>query len=189
VHRIRHAVDAILVGIETVRRDDPRLTARPASLRGKDPLRLILDTRLTIPESARVLSLTSESDTIVVIGESPDDPTILEKRKRIEKGRVKILEARTKDGRIDLPHLLHLLGKMGITSLLIEGGSRVIGSALSSAIVDKIFFFFAPKILGGDDGAPICRGEGAERMDESIRVRDVSVRRFGEDILIEGYIG
>jgi len=83
---------------------------------------------------------------------------------------------------------MDILGDMGITSLLIEGGSRVINSALSAGIVDKIFFFYAPKILGGDDGVPVCRGEGPDLMSESIQVKDIKVKRFGEDVLIEGYL-
>ena len=77
---------------------------------------------------------------------------------------------------------------MGITSLLIEGGSRVIASALSAGIVEKIFFFFAPKILGGDDGVPICKGQGADLMGDCIPVKDITVRQFGNDVMIQGYI-
>jgi diaminohydroxyphosphoribosylaminopyrimidine deaminase/5-amino-6-(5-phosphoribosylamino)uracil reductase len=80
------------------------------------------------------------------------------------------------------------LGALGITSLLIEGGSRVIASALSAGIVEKIFFFFAPKILGGDDGVPICKGQGADLMKNCIPVKDISVRQFGKDVMIQGYI-
>ena len=80
------------------------------------------------------------------------------------------------------------LGAMGVTSLLIEGGGRVIASALHSGIVDKIAFFYAPKILGGDDGISICRGESPAARKDSIAVRNVSVQRFGDDVLIEGYI-
>ena len=80
------------------------------------------------------------------------------------------------------------LGPLGITSLLIEGGSRVVASALSAGIVEKIIFFFAPKILGGDDGIPICKGPGADVMDRCIPVKDIHVRRFGDDIMIQGYI-
>jgi diaminohydroxyphosphoribosylaminopyrimidine deaminase/5-amino-6-(5-phosphoribosylamino)uracil reductase len=77
---------------------------------------------------------------------------------------------------------------MGMTSLLIEGGSRVIASALSAGIAEKIIFFFAPKILGGDDGVPICKGKGASTMKNCIPVKDIRVRRFGDDVMIEGYI-
>jgi diaminohydroxyphosphoribosylaminopyrimidine deaminase/5-amino-6-(5-phosphoribosylamino)uracil reductase len=84
---------------------------------------------------------------------------------------------------------MDLLGDLGITSLLIEGGGRVIASALSAGIVEKIILFFAPKILGGDDGVPICKGSGAVLMNDCIPVKDIRIQRFGDDIMIEGYIG
>ena len=84
--------------------------------------------------------------------------------------------------------LMNRLGALGITSLLIEGGSRVIASALSAGIVEKVFFFFAPKILGGNDGVPICKGQGADSMENCIPVKDINVRRFGNDVMIQGYI-
>jgi diaminohydroxyphosphoribosylaminopyrimidine deaminase/5-amino-6-(5-phosphoribosylamino)uracil reductase len=84
--------------------------------------------------------------------------------------------------------LVEQLGAMNITSVLIEGGGRVIASALNSGIVDKIAFFYAPKILGGDDGIPICRGEGPAAMKDCIRLNDISVQRFGDDVMIEGYV-
>ena len=87
-----------------------------------------------------------------------------------------------------MPDLVKRLGEMNITSLLIEGGGRVGGSALKAGIVDKICFFYAPKILGGDDGVPVCAGTGPELMKDVLRVKDVSVRRFDEDILVEGYV-
>jgi diaminohydroxyphosphoribosylaminopyrimidine deaminase/5-amino-6-(5-phosphoribosylamino)uracil reductase len=80
------------------------------------------------------------------------------------------------------------LGEMGITSLLIEGGGTVIGSAFAADIVNKICFFYAPKILGGDDGIPICRGAGPERMHQSIAVHDLSVLRFDTDVMLQGYL-
>ena len=80
------------------------------------------------------------------------------------------------------------LGKMGVTSLLIEGGGTVIGSAFAADIVNKIYFFYAPKILGGDDGIPICRGVGPEQMQQSIAVHDLSVLRFDTDVMLQGYL-
>lgn len=84
--------------------------------------------------------------------------------------------------------LMDGLGKMGITSLLIEGGGQVIGAAFAAGIVDKVCFFYAPKILGGDDGVPVCAGAGQEQMKNALPVRNVSVTRFDDDILIEGYV-
>jgi len=188
VHRLRHAVDAIMVGINTVKNDDPKLTTRlpddTVKINGLDPTRIILDTRLSIPEDAKVLQLFSDSDTIIITGNSASE----DKKNRIEKRGSRVIESSVKDGLIELDPLMDRLGALGITSLLIEGGSRVIASALSAGIVDKIIFFYAPKILGGDDGVPICRGEGPEIMKDSISVKDVRVRRFGDDVMIEGYI-
>lgn len=187
VHRLRHAVDAIVVGIHTIQQDDPSLTTRIDGEEGKDPLRVILDTRLSIAEDAKVLRLQSDSATILVSAVPVSDAQ-KKKRVRLEKKGVRIVEAPLKQGRIDLDKLMDRLGADGITSLLIEGGGEVIASALAAGIVDKLFFFYAPKILGGDDGVPICRGRGPELMDRCVRVRDIDVRRFGSDVLIEGYI-
>ncbi len=188
VHRLRHAVDAIMVGINTVEKDDPSLTTRLADslggLKGLDPVRIVLDTHLKIVEKAKLLRLDSDSDTIIITGHSVSE----DKKARIEQRGAKIIESPVKDGLIDLDILMDRLGALGITSLLIEGGSRVIASALSSGIVEKIFFFFAPKILGGDDGVPICKGQGADLMKNCIPVKDINVRQFGNDVMIQGYI-
>jgi len=188
VHRLRHAVDAIMVGINTVEKDDPSLTTRLANrlggLKGLDPVRIVLDTHLKIVEKAKLLRLDSDSDTIIITGHSVSE----DKKARIEQQGAKIIVSPVKDGLIDLDILMDRLGALGITSLLIEGGSRVIASALSAGIVEKIFFFFAPKILGGDDGVPICKGQGADLMKNCIPVKDINVRQFGKDVMIQGYI-
>jgi diaminohydroxyphosphoribosylaminopyrimidine deaminase/5-amino-6-(5-phosphoribosylamino)uracil reductase len=184
VHRLRHAVDAIMVGVNTVRVDDPSLTARLADGRGKDPLRIILDTHLSIRPDARVLQEVSTSGTILVVGKGIG----ADKKIDFEKRGVRVVESFIKDGMVDMNPLMDQLGDMQISSLLIEGGSRVIASAFGADIVDKLFFFYAPKILGGDDGVPICSGPGAELMNQCIGVDDVAVHRFGDDVLIEGYI-
>ncbi len=188
VHRIRHAVDAIMVGINTVEKDDPSLTTRLENeldyFRTLDPTRIILDTHLRISEKAKLLQLDSDSETIIVTGNSVSE----EKKKRIEKRGIRFVEAEVADGLIDLDSLMDLLGDLGITSLLIEGGSRVFASALSAGIVEKIIFFFAPKIMGGDDGIPVCKGPGATTMNNCIQVKDIQIQRFGDDVMIEGYI-
>ncbi len=184
VHRLRHAVDAILVGIGTVRADNPSLTTRLEDRRGRDPIRIILDTHLSVPEDAKVLRVKSESDTIIISGHAAAE----DKKARIERAGVRVLQSPLKDGMIDLPPLMDRLGAMGITSLLIEGGGRLIASALAAGIADKILIFYAPKILGGNDGVPICMGRGAALMRQSIAVDQMVVERFGEDVLIQGYI-
>ena len=188
VHRLRHTVDAIMVGINTVEKDDPSLTTRLTNslggLKGLDPVRIVLDTNFKIFEEAKLLRLDSDSDTIIITGRSVSE----DKKARIEQQGAKVIESPVKDGLIDLDILMDRLGALGITSLLIEGGSRVIASALSAGIVEKIFFFFAPKILGGDDGVPVCKGQGADLMESCIPVKDINVRRFGNDVMIQGYI-
>jgi diaminohydroxyphosphoribosylaminopyrimidine deaminase/5-amino-6-(5-phosphoribosylamino)uracil reductase len=99
-----------------------------------------------------------------------------------------VLEVALKNDLIDMNALMEQLGAMELTSLLIEGGSQVLASAFNRAVVDKVLFFYAPKILGGDDGVPICSGPGAEIMGECIEIRDIAVRRLGDDVLIEGYV-
>ena len=187
VHCLRHRADAILVGIGTVREDNPRLTTRLQNKEGKNPIRIILDTNLTISEEADVIQSTSEAETWVISGKHPAGA--MAKRDRLEKAGVRLIEAPVNHGRIDLPQLMRLLGRNHITSLLIEGGGDIMASAVSAGIVDKIMFFYAPKLLGGNDGVPICRGKGPELMKGAWPVTGITVRRFDDDIMIAGYLG
>ena len=184
VHHLRHAADAILVGIGTVRCDDPSLTTRLTDNKGVDPRRIVLDTHLSISENAKMLQLESKADTIVIAGPSVPQS----KRALLEQKRATIYELPADHNGIDLQALMNLLGQLAITSLLIEGGSRVIASALTSGIVDKVIFFYGPKITGGDDGVPICKGPGPASIRECIPVGHVSVQQLGDDAVVEGYI-
>jgi diaminohydroxyphosphoribosylaminopyrimidine deaminase/5-amino-6-(5-phosphoribosylamino)uracil reductase len=184
VHRLRHAADAIMVGVGTVSADDPRLTTRIGGFRGKDPQRYILDTRLSVDENARVVQAEMAAGTTIVTG--PEIPQ--GKKRRLEKQGVSFLTVPLSAGRIDLDRLMPLMGAAKITSLLIEGGGGVIASAFRDRIVDKVIFFFAPKILGGDDGIPICRGPGPERMAECLKVKNMKAHNIGEDLVVEGYL-
>lgn len=184
VHQLRHANDAIMVGIDTVKKDDPSLTTRLKNIKTSDPARIILDTNLSISEEAGVLQLDSDSDTIIITGGSVSE----DKKVAIESHGAKVIESVIKDGLIDLDPLMDRLGISGIASLLIEGGSRVIASALAARIVDKVIFFYAPKILGGNDGVPVCKGPGPDLMSDCISVKNINVRRFGDDVMIEGYV-
>jgi diaminohydroxyphosphoribosylaminopyrimidine deaminase/5-amino-6-(5-phosphoribosylamino)uracil reductase len=184
VHELRHAVDAIMVGVGTIAADDPRLTTRLQGRPSKDPIRIILDTRLRTAPTARVVNHASEAETLLVVGkEAPASA-----RTRVPAKGVRVVEAETREGLLDLDRLMDQLGRMGVTSILIEGGSRILGSAFRAGIVDKACFFYAPLLSGGDDGVPICRGAGAENMRDCIRLGRIRTRRFGDDVMIEGYV-
>jgi diaminohydroxyphosphoribosylaminopyrimidine deaminase/5-amino-6-(5-phosphoribosylamino)uracil reductase len=184
VHELRHAADAIMVGINTIKTDNPSLTTRLEDKNGVDPKRIILDTNLSIAEDSKVLQIASKSDTIIITGNSK----LSEKRNRLEKMGVHIIDVDIKESRIDLNRLMTRLGQLEITSLLVEGGGQVAASSLKADIVDKVCFFYAPKILAGDDGVPMCSGTGPDLMAQSILVKDITVHRFDDDVMIEGYI-
>jgi diaminohydroxyphosphoribosylaminopyrimidine deaminase/5-amino-6-(5-phosphoribosylamino)uracil reductase len=186
VHQLRHGVDAILVGINTVRVDNPRLTTRLETDRStRDPLRVILDTRLSIAEDAAVLQAASDSDTLIFIGAEVSAAH----RRRIAAAGARIEEVGTDaEGHVDIDAVMAHLGRMDVTSCLIEGGSRIAAAALAAGVIDKLMLFLAPKLLGGNDGVPLFRGKGAAVMAEALAVSDITVRRVEDDVLIEGYL-
>jgi diaminohydroxyphosphoribosylaminopyrimidine deaminase/5-amino-6-(5-phosphoribosylamino)uracil reductase len=183
VHRIRHEVDAILIGSGTLHADNPSLTSR-GNTRTKDPVRIILDSKLSIDEEARVITQQSAAGTILVVG--PDASP--EKRRILEKKGVKVLELPLKKGRLDLGQLMIKLGGMNIQSLLIEGGGKVAAAALKEGIVNKVFFFLAPKFLGGSDGITIFDGKGPEKIKDAFELKQMRVKMFDQDLLITGYL-
>jgi diaminohydroxyphosphoribosylaminopyrimidine deaminase/5-amino-6-(5-phosphoribosylamino)uracil reductase len=184
VHQIRHAVDGIMVGVQTAIADDPSLTTRLEGEQGSDPTRIILDTHLSMPPTAKMLHQESDAPTWVICG--PKAPA--ERQSALEAAGARVIKGALGANRIDLSLLMDQLGSEGITSLLIEGGGTVMGAALTSGIVDKICFFYAPKILGGDDGIPICRGKGPETMQDSIAVNDLTISQVGPDVMLQGYL-
>jgi diaminohydroxyphosphoribosylaminopyrimidine deaminase / 5-amino-6-(5-phosphoribosylamino)uracil reductase len=184
VHRLRHAMDAIMVGVGTVVADDPQLTARLENDPGVDPMRIVLDTRLRMPDNSRMLNQASGAETWLVCGAQAAHA---DKARLTAKG-ARLLEMPLEADRIDMTALMTRLGEMGVASVLIEGGAQVAAAALKSGVVDKILFFYAPKILGGDDGVPMCRGKGPDRMRASLPLTNVDVTRVGEDILVSGYL-
>ncbi len=179
VHKLRALLDAVMVGVGTVTADDPQLTSRIAG--GRDPLRIIVDSALTIPIHSRVLHLSSPARTVIatLAGSGP-------KAEQLRDCGVEILQCQEREGRVDLHDLLARLGSMGVQSVLLEGGSRLAGEALRLGLIDKFLLFYAPKIVGGE--APgLFAGRSAGRMAEAVRLMDLKVRRFDEDIMIEGY--
>lgn len=181
VHRIRNSVDAIITGIGTVKADDPLLTVRGVrSVRTNRPLRVVIDPYLEIPIGSRLLS--TPPDTMIVTKEGVD---MAKKDELIKKG-VKISEYPGE--RIDIRWLMERLGEEGITSVLIEGGSSLNSHALEDGVVDKVMFFIAPKIIGGKESYSAVGGRTYRRLEEAYKLKDVRIKKVGEDILVEGYI-
>jgi diaminohydroxyphosphoribosylaminopyrimidine deaminase/5-amino-6-(5-phosphoribosylamino)uracil reductase len=183
VHELRNRVDGIMVGAGTVRQDDPQLTTRlPEG--GRDALRILVDDRLEIPESARLLHLGSEAPTLIATSEAaPSD-----RAERLMALGAEVLRIPTRDNGIDLRELLRILGKRNLQSLLLEGGSTLNGAMWRAGLVDRVMIFLAPKLLGGGDGRPLFSGPGTSRMAAAVCLDDVRVSRFGEDVLIEGEV-
>ncbi|MBW2063839.1 MAG: bifunctional diaminohydroxyphosphoribosylaminopyrimidine deaminase/5-amino-6-(5-phosphoribosylamino)uracil reductase RibD [Deltaproteobacteria bacterium] len=183
VHRLRDRVDCVMVGVGTIVKDDPLLTTRLKSRGGRDPCRVIVDTELRIPRNARVLKTPSSGGTIIAVAE-----TVAEKhRSPFEMEGVTTIPCPTKEGLIDLKALMKILGERSVTSVMVEGGATLMGTLIREKLIDKFYFFKAPKVLGGDDGSPMARGEAPKSMEQCITLKEISVRRFGEDLLISGY--
>lgn len=183
VHRLRDRVDGVMVGVGTVLSDDPLLTTRLKNHKGKNPIRIIVDTHLRISDNSRVLINDSSSKTMIVVG----DDVPQERLKSFQRHRVSIVICPTKGGRVNLAVLMDILGEMSITSFMVEGGSTLMGSMIRERLIDKFYIFKAPKILGGNDGIPMALGSGPKRIDECLSLTDLKIKRFGEDILLVGY--
>jgi diaminohydroxyphosphoribosylaminopyrimidine deaminase/5-amino-6-(5-phosphoribosylamino)uracil reductase len=180
VHALRAKVDAIMVGVGTVLADDPQLTCR--MVRGKDPHRIVVDSRLRTPPAAAIFHLDSQAKTILATVER--DPR---KNEAVHRLGADTLLCEKNQGRVDLEDLLRRLGARGIQSILLEGGRELVGSAVRKGLVDKFLLFYAPKILAGEDGYGLCSGRGVERMGDALMLRNTTVRRFADDILVIGY--
>jgi diaminohydroxyphosphoribosylaminopyrimidine deaminase/5-amino-6-(5-phosphoribosylamino)uracil reductase len=184
VHELRHQHDAILVGVGTVTADDPLLTDRSGRARRRPLLRVILDSRLRLPLESRLVK-TAKEDLLVLCSFAEE-----KKRKQLEQRGVWVeqIPQPTAKGRPDLTAVVKHLGAREITSLMIEGGAMVNEAALSSGIVDKIFFYYAPKILAGAGTVPFSAGAGFAHLGEAPQVKSIKLHRFGEDFAVEGYL-
>lgn len=183
VHRLRARVDAILVGIGTVMADDPLLTVRTREKVKKDLHRIIVDTNLRIPHNAKLLNSDSTSKILIAVGKDVNERMV----KEIEDNNISVIRCPLKNRGLDLNALMDILGQREISSLLVEGGAGIMGSMIRDRLIDKFYIFQAPKILGGDDGIPMARGMGPLKMDESLILKDIKIRRFNDDIMIRGY--
>jgi len=188
VQELRHQHDALLVGAGTILSDNPLLTDRSGKPRRRPLLRVILDSRLRLPlESRLVKSAAADRKNDVLVFCSSADQS---KQSELEKLGVRIEKIPTleMDGRPDLPAILRRLGELEITNLMIEGGATVNWAALAANVVDKVFLYYAPKILAGTGSVPFAAGAGFRHMSQAAYVRDLHLHRFGEDFGVEGYL-
>ncbi len=185
VHQLRNKVDAVLVGINTVLRDNPYLTTRLKGnihngIKTKDPMRVILDSELKIFLDANVLK---DPNVVLITGsKAMKNKEMILKKKMLRKRGIKVFV--TRDERIDIKRAIQILGKMCATSVLIEGGSRIFTSALNAELVDEIFFLVAPFVVGGKDSVDIFTPELHQ-----MKFKKTSVSKIGRDVLIRAVAG
>jgi len=183
VHVLRHEHDAIMAGVGTVIADDPLLTDRSGRARRRPLLRVILDSWLRMPETSRLVK-SAQGDVLVLYSQADES-----RKHELEKLglRVEQIGCVRADGRPDLPEVMRHLAKYDITSVLIEGGATVNWNALSSGVVDKLFLFYAPKILG-EGAVSFVASLGPEHTHIALAARRIRLHQFGEDFAVEGYL-
>jgi diaminohydroxyphosphoribosylaminopyrimidine deaminase/5-amino-6-(5-phosphoribosylamino)uracil reductase len=185
VHKLRHRVSAIMVGIGTVIQDDPSLTTRLVDGNGKDAIRVIVDTTAKITFDATVLAGESASGTIIATTKLAS----LAKIKELEDIGAELIITPLCDNKVDLNYLMKVLGERKIDSVLLEGGSELNYSAIEAKIVDKVIAFIAPKLIGGRQAKTPIGGKGLAYMKDALEIKDIEIQNFEEDIMIAGYLG
>jgi diaminohydroxyphosphoribosylaminopyrimidine deaminase/5-amino-6-(5-phosphoribosylamino)uracil reductase len=188
VQELRNQHDALMVGAGTILADNPLLTDRSGRVRRRPLLRVILDSRLRLPVDSRLVqSVAAERKSDVLVFFSEADA---EKQTQLEELGIRLeqVPAAMPDGRPDLSGILRRLGQLEITSVMIEGGATVNWTALAANVVDKVFLYYAPKILAGTGSIPFAAGPGFHHMNSAAQVRHLHLHRFGEDFAVEGYL-
>lgn len=180
VHTLRHQHEGIMVGIGTVLADDPQLTTR-ASVEAIDPVRIIVDSQLRLPLTARVV--TDRSARTIVLAAESSDPG---KRRALEAAGVEVVCCGSGE-RVNLTAAMEKLGEMEIGSILLEGGGKLNGAMLEAGLIDKVILYYAAKIIGGADAPGTFTFQGFERMADAVQLERVAVEMAGDDICVTGY--
>ncbi len=184
VHQVRNRVDAIMVGVGTVIHDNPRLTTRLPD-GGRDPLRVVVDSHLRIPLDAEILHLDSVAQTIVVTTDAADLDKLLFMRSL---PRVEVVQLARSEAGVNLPEVMEYLGKCAIQTVLVEGGAVLNRSLFAAGLIDRVMIYFAPKLLGGDDGLRLFSGAGVTALSDALELTMLRSQCFGDDILLEGEV-
>jgi diaminohydroxyphosphoribosylaminopyrimidine deaminase/5-amino-6-(5-phosphoribosylamino)uracil reductase len=184
-HALRYTVDAIMVGVNTIVADNPRLTAKCCGGRGgigkMQPLRLVVDSKGKVPLNAHIFE---PPGGVLLAVAAPFDSG--KRKKFVEKG-AEILELPAREGSVDIVELLKLLGKREIITVLVEGGGKLLGSLFDHRLVDKVLAFISPVIIGGREAVSVG-GDGIDNIAKALRLSKVGIKSFGDDILVSGYV-
>ena len=178
VHQLRSDVDAVMVGLNTVLRDNPELT--PRLVKGKDPMKIVVDSKLKIPKNCHLMK---DPAKLIIATTSKAQKSMI---KKLQQKGINVIITKSKKGMVELHDLMKQLGKHEITSVMIEGGSQLNSSAIKDGIVDKALIFAAPKIIGNGIGA--IGSLGIKKIDKAINLKNPIVKKIGKDVLIEGYL-
>ncbi|MBV9183858.1 MAG: bifunctional diaminohydroxyphosphoribosylaminopyrimidine deaminase/5-amino-6-(5-phosphoribosylamino)uracil reductase RibD [Acidobacteria bacterium] len=184
VQQLRHRQDAILVGVGTIIADNPLLTDRTGLPRRRPLLRVILDSHLRLPLGSRVAQTTA--DDVLVFCSFAEE----KKKQKLREHGIEVVQVASAgdNGRPELQAVCRHLADREITSIMIEGGALVNWAALASGLADKVFFYYAPKILAGMGSVPFASGDGFRRISEAAHLKSFRLHRFGEDFAVEGYL-
>jgi diaminohydroxyphosphoribosylaminopyrimidine deaminase/5-amino-6-(5-phosphoribosylamino)uracil reductase len=183
VHLIRGEFDCILVGINTIIHDDPLLTVRHPIWRNKKIKRVILDSNLRFPENAKILKTLFNGEIIIYTGKNSSEKKINILRK---KG-VEIVPMSLKQGKIPIAEVLKDLGKREVSSVLVEGGGKIFNTFLSQKLVDKIFIFLAPIIIGGEKAPSLYTDSKIENLKKALNLKKINFLKIENNVLVEGY--
>jgi diaminohydroxyphosphoribosylaminopyrimidine deaminase/5-amino-6-(5-phosphoribosylamino)uracil reductase len=183
-HLIRSENDAILVGDKTVRADDPSLTIRPPGGSVKKILRVVLDPELRTPPDAKLLSNPNRGGVLLYAHEGASSA----RKKRLLRRGAEVVVLPGRGPELDLRRVLEDLGQREIAGLLVEGGGQVAAGFLDARLVDKVFLFFSPRLIGGAKAVSLYAGTGAGPLADALRLNRLSTFRLGGDFCLEGYL-
>ncbi len=180
-HKLRHICDAILVGKNTVIKDNPELTCR--LVKGKNPVRIVLDTKLSLSPDYKIFKIDKDKKTVIACGEKAS----LKKEEVFKNKGIEVWRLPLKRNKIDLKALLEKCYEKGISSLLVEGGAKIHGSVLEENLVDEIFYFVGPVIIGDKKGIMAIEREPLTRLNEALFLKDLQVKKLGNSYLFHAY--
>ena len=185
VHKLRDRVAGVLVGINTVIQDDPKLNVRHVEQKGNESFKIVVDSRGILPFSSNLIKNISTDKEVILATTSKIDE---ERKEKYIKNGVRVICLDGKDGRVDLNLLMNKLYELGIDSILLEGGGELNASFLEKGLIDRVVFFISPKIIGGTCAKTPVMGYGIKLMKNAINLKDVNFCMLGNDIMIEGAI-